>query len=178
MTTPNEQRFENFDTKIYYKSNSFDSLKRFRQLSNFPNALGFDKDSNGFIVLHKGHQAGAIDFEMPACLLLKKAGYAVELIEEPSNVLSADAIIDDEIFEIKQIITATNLTRAIEKHFRKSYKKSIRIILHVAKEVEVQELKLALRKSAFNYPMIKKVLLVIQEQVHELSPDEMLGMNW
>ncbi len=109
---------------------------------------------------------------------VKKKGYAVELIEEPSEMLSADAIIDDEIFEIKQIINAINLARAIEKHFRKSYKKSIRIILHIAKEVEEKELKSALRKAAFNYSMIKKVLLVNHEQVYELSPKQMLEMNW
>ncbi len=72
MTTKNEQSFENFEKDNYFKSNTIEALKRFKSLINYPSALGYDSDSNGFIVLHKGHQSGAIDFEMPVCLLLKK----------------------------------------------------------------------------------------------------------
>jgi hypothetical protein len=178
MTTQNKHHFDNFDIDKYYKEDSLEATKHFKSLSNFPNALGYDVASDGFVVIHKGHQSGALDFEIPACLILKDAGYAVELIEEPSEILSADAIVNDVVFEIKQIINATNLTRAMERHFRRSYKKSENMLLHVAKDMSEIELKKALRKAAFNYPAIKKMILVYNSRAVELTRNQLLDMIW
>ena len=89
MTTQNKHYFDNFSNTDYYKQNNLEAIKHFKSLPKFPNALGYDITSDGFIVIHKGHQSGALDFEIPACLILKDAGYAIELIEEPSEILSA-----------------------------------------------------------------------------------------
>lgn len=178
MTTQNKHYFDNFSNTDYYKQNNLEAIKHFKSLPKFPNALGYDIISDGFIVIHKGHQSGALDFEIPACLILKDAGYAIELIEEPSEILSADAIVNDVIFEIKQIIHATNLSRALERHFRRSYKKSENMLLHVAKDMTEVELKKALRKAAFNYPAIKKMILIHNGQVRELTHIQLLNMTW
>ena len=52
MSKLNQQRFEEYSYSLYFKSNKT-AINRFKCLERFVNALGFDEDSGGFIILHK-----------------------------------------------------------------------------------------------------------------------------
>ena len=179
MKTNNKQRFENLDTD--YVATTAEAKKIFRNIFKYPDALGFDEDTDGFIALHKGHSPSGLDKELPACIMLKKQGYAVELINEQlgDGVLAVDARINGEIYEIKSIANATNLGRAIELQFRYAYKKADKILLHIMQPASDSDIKLGLKKSAYNYPSIKKLILLRGDEMPLiLSHEDMLRQNW
>ena len=52
MKTANKLLFEHFDDAHYFKTNEA-AKKDFKIISQFPNALGFDDASSGYVVLHR-----------------------------------------------------------------------------------------------------------------------------
>jgi hypothetical protein len=84
MSKLNQLKFEEY-SEVEYIKNQKDAEAHFRVMSKFPNVVGFDKKSNGFLVIHKKHSASGLESEIPACVILKKLGYSVVLVEESPN---------------------------------------------------------------------------------------------
>ena len=63
MSKLNQQLFEQYSHSLYWKNNN-GAINFFRSLENYPNALGFDKESGGFIILHKKHKTGGLESEI------------------------------------------------------------------------------------------------------------------
>ena len=59
-----------------------------------------------------------------------------------------------------------------------AYKKSENVILHIDQPIEDDILVNALRKAVFNYPKVKKVLLVWEQNIKLLTQKEILDRNW
>jgi hypothetical protein len=172
MSNLNKLKFDNYPLHSYFKTNE-KAEKAFPSIVKFPDALGFDRKSKGFIVLHRNHQESGIEQEIPACLILKNFGYDIELIEESDSALSADAKISEFIFEIKRLSNATDLLNGILLHFRRAYKKAQYLILHIDKRVDTSNLRRSIRKASEKYPDIKLVLLVYGKKVVELNKEMM-----
>ncbi len=100
------------------------------------------------------------------------------LISESPEVLSADAFIDNKLYEMKRVSSATNLPRAIEKQLRLAYKKSENIVLHIDQPITNEVMVGALRKAAFNHKGIGNVLLIWLDKVKLLTRQEILDSVW
>lgn len=121
MSNLNKLKFDNYPLHSYFKTNE-KAEKAFPSILKFPNALGFDFKSEGYIVLHRNHHNSGIEQEIPACLFLKDLGRQVELIEEYMFKSSGDALVDDCFFEIKRISKAIDVTNAIMAQFKRCEK--------------------------------------------------------
>jgi hypothetical protein len=159
MSKLNRLKFESY-TKEDYLTTQEDAEAHFRVMSKFPNALGFDKKSNGYLVIHKRHSPSGLASEVPACLILKKLGYQVELVEEYDYKLSLDVRINDVIFEMKRFAEGKDLFSGIINHFRHSYRKTDKLVLHIAKKVDSSNIRRVIRQANDKYPQIKVVLLI------------------
>ena len=170
--------FENIDANDYAKD--FETLQKFgfRKLDAYKDAIGFDEQSQGWVVVHKHHAISGLFDELPTCLILKSQGYHTELIEESNHLSSADAFVNGELYEMKRVSAATNLPRAIEKQLRMAYKKSENVLLHVDQPIENAVLVAALRKAVFNHPKVKKVLLIWENNIRLLTQQEILDRSW
>jgi hypothetical protein len=128
---------EDLQGEGYYISN--DTAKfRFKELVNYPSALGIDEESNGYLVLHKGHQPGGIADEIKVCLILKKLGYKVELLDESAATgIEPDAKINGAYYDIKRLYKTSNLLERLSRLFRKVTEMNIqKIVLHIDQKVK------------------------------------------
>lgn len=98
----NRQSFESLPSEEYLKSVE-KAVKIFRDMAQHPDSLGFDEETGGFLVLHRRHAPSGFEQEIPVCVLLKKLGFGVLLVEEFPHRKSSDAEIDGIVFEIKQV---------------------------------------------------------------------------
>ena len=121
MRDTNKQKFDEYSDAIYFKSNE-KAVKHFKEIKKFEQALGFDYDSGGFLILHKKHKPSGIVDEIPVCLVLKKLGFDILLIEEKDNDKSVDVEISEFAFEIKRLVRAENFRKAMLRHFQRTYK--------------------------------------------------------
>ena len=176
MKNLNQKRFELFPSHSYFKSNE-SAEKTVKSMLHFPNALGYDKQSGGFIVLHHNHKANALTDELPVCIILKKIGFGIELIHEPDEQVTLDAIIYEiataTTFEIKRLYKAKDLTNGILLIFRRSYKKAKNLLLHVDMHIQPANLKRAIRKAHEKYRDIQVVWLVYRNQLTILDASMM-----
>ena len=159
MSKLNRLKFESY-TKEEYLTNQEDAEAYFRVMSTFPNAVGFDKKTNGYLVIHKRHSPSGLVSEISACIILKKLGYSVELIEEYAHKLSLDVRVNDVVFEMKRFSEGKDLISGVTNHFRTAYRKSDKIVLHIDQKCDFSNLKRVIRKANSKYPQIKQVLLI------------------
>jgi Contact-dependent growth inhibition CdiA C-terminal domain len=172
MSKLNRLKFEKYPSHLYFKEN-INAIKQFRSLLNFEDALGYDHKSHGYIVLHKEHSPSGLHDEIPVCLILKSQGYTIELVSESSEEQTADALMDNILFEIKRLKKGTDLSGGIQNHFRRAKRQSENIILHIDHKVDISNLKRSIRKASVRYKNIKQLCLVYYTQIVELSRDEM-----
>jgi hypothetical protein len=177
MSKTNKSKFENYPNQNYFKNND-QAVFNFPSLIKFPMALGYDKKSMGFIVLHKKHQASGIEQEIPACIILKKASFCVELVSEEGDLKNADANINEQLVEIKRVSKATNISNAVMSQFKRCEKKSYSMLLHIDQRCEPSNLKRMIRKASERYDKIKKLILVFRSSIIELERNEMLSGNY
>jgi hypothetical protein len=127
----NQLIFQKIDKNNFFISNQ-DAFHVFKVLTFYKNALGYDGESDGFFVLHKGHSQGSLNDEIEAVLLLKQSGFGVFLNDESQNTgLEADVTLDGFIYDIKRMRNAENPRRRILKNFEDTLRKGATgIILH------------------------------------------------
>lgn len=168
MKKINREIFEELSLEEHFKSAEV-AAKAFRDMAGFPNALGFDQQSGGFLVLHRRHAPSGFEYEIPVCVFLKTNGFRVVLVEELPNRKSIDAEIDGISFEIKQIARAKNFTRAVLHQLRHAYHKCDNILLHIAQPVRGDQVRNALSAGLKIYPSIKQVWVVVNGRLYQLD---------
>lgn len=164
----NRDLFEELPVEKYFKSVEA-AAKFFREITRYPDSLGFDQNSGGYLAMHRGHAPSGFEFEIPVCVFLKKAGFGVVLLEELPHTRSVDAKIDGVLFEIKQIGHARNFTRAVLHQFRNAYVKCDHILLHIAQTVEGDQVRNALLAGAKAYPSIKLFWIVFRGRLFQME---------
>ncbi len=177
MSKLNQYKFDRYPESSYYKTNE-KAVKHFTDLDKFPNALGYDFKTSGFIVLHHRHQAGGIIDEMAACIFLKNQGYDVELLMESDFIPSPDIKMQGITFDIKNLKNAKNFDNAIMMQFRRSYKKANNIVLHISQSINEVQLKKALRNASKFYSEIKTVWLIYNNQLFILDRIKMRAESY
>jgi len=177
MKKTNREIFEELHIDEYFKSTEA-AAKFFRDMADYPNALGYDEQSDGFLVLHRCHAPSGFEYEIPVCVFLKNSGFRVVLAEELPNRKSVDAEIDGIAFEIKQIARAKNFTRAVLYQLRNAYHKCDNILLHIAQPVRGEQVRHALSAGLKTYPSIKQVWVVVNSQLYQLDRPTILKKQY
>ncbi len=177
MRNLNKQKFDDYPESIYLKSNE-KAIKYFKEIKKFEQALGFDYDSGGFLILHKKHKPSGINDEIPVCLILKKLGFDILLIEEKDSDKSVDAEIREIAFEIKRLVRAENFRKAMLRHFQITYKKTSYLLLHIDQFISESQLKSVLQHSAEEYSKIKIVWLIYENKLNILDRKMLLSKNY
>jgi Contact-dependent growth inhibition CdiA C-terminal domain len=177
MSNLNKLKFDNYPLHSYFKTNE-KAEKHFKDLNKFPDALGYNIETNGFIVLHHKHQSGGILDEMGACIFLKNQGHGIELMMESDFIPSPDVKIKEITFDIKNLKNATNLDNAIMMQFRRTYKKANNIVLHISQSINEVQLKTALRKASKFYSEIKMVWLIYNHHLFILNKEMMRAESY
>jgi hypothetical protein len=124
MSKQNRDKFDSYPDDSYFKTNE-KAEKHFKELSQFPDALGYDTKTNGFMVLHHKHKGSGIADEIPACLILKGLGFGIELNMESDFIPSVDLTVNEILFEIKRIRNAENIGMQLKCNFGEVIKKRI-----------------------------------------------------
>ena len=81
MRQTNQSIFEAFDKNEYFTVQS-EARYVFKILNLYAYAVGYDSDSHGYLVIHKGHSQGGLNDEIEAVLLLKQIGLGIALNDE------------------------------------------------------------------------------------------------
>jgi hypothetical protein len=177
MKKTNLEIFNELPSGEYLKSSEA-ARKIFRDMAGFPDALGFDKQSGGFLALHRDHAPSGFNYEIPVCIFLKNNGFRVVLTAELPNRKSVDATINEVSFEIKQIAHAKNFTRAVLHQLRHAYHKCDNILLHIAQPVKGEQVRNALSAGLKNYASIKLVWVVVNGSLYQLDRLTILGKQY
>jgi hypothetical protein len=179
MKTVNKILFENLAEKDFFKTNK-DAKGRFRELVKHPNALGYDEAIGGYLVLHKGHQPGGIADEIEACLLLKRKGYSVLLMDESASTgTEPDVIVNGKMYDIKRVHQTENLLNRLSKLFKKVEKMGIdKILLNFDQAVEMPDLVSALAETAARRSNVSEIILIVKGEVYDLTRAQMMARSW
>ncbi|MEQ1747659.1 MAG: hypothetical protein ABMA02_19680 [Saprospiraceae bacterium] len=168
MRKSNQQIFEEVSGEAYFKSNH-DASKKIKDIICFPDILGYDPETKGFVVLHKNHSPSAILDEMPACQLLKNFGMGVFLLDETIGIFVPDALIETRYFEIKRLHRAKNINGAVHSHFRNTYKKAPNLVLHIDQVVNSNSLRTAIILATKLHSDIRSVWVIYSEGLWRLD---------
>ena len=178
--TTNQQIFNNISSNAFFKSQK-EASNIFKKIQLFENAIGYDLDTEGFIVLHKGHQPAAIVAELPALLVIKRYGHAIEMLDESySSGKEPDVRIDGlKYFDIRRIAHATRLAKRVDRDFQGVIQKGCkRIILHIDQSVNKSMVINALKDATKRRKGIIEVWLIFQNQLHYLDREVILKGNF
>ncbi len=178
MSRTNLAHFDGLPAFDFFKNNAA-AASAFRDIHFFPDdALGFDPDSEGFLVLHRGHSPSGLHSEIPGCLILKKLGFRVILIEELPNISSPDVLVDDIEFEMKCIANAKRVDKSIDRAFSMCYKKSGNLLLHLDQRAAPISVRNMIYSNAKIYGNIRHVWLIFRGQLWPMDRKKILERNF
>ena len=169
--TTNQQIFNNIPSNAFFKSQK-EASNIFKKIQLFENAIGYDLDTEGFIVLHKGHQPAAIVAELPALLVIKRYGHAIEMLDESySSGKEPDVRIDGlKYFDIRQINHAKNLRNRMDKNFQGVVNKGCsNIIIDIVQNFDKNQVMNVIRDATKRNNGIKEIWLVYKNELYCLT---------
>ena len=124
----------------------------------------FDAETCGFVVAHKEHGKKELKGNKTIALMLTKHGYRVELLATQQNVISADATLDDDIWEFKTISETINMSNAVQKDISRAKRQAANILIFIAQVYKTKEV----TKGIYNAikfderRMVKKIGILFQ----------------
>ena len=98
---------------------------------NLYTKIFFDLETGGFVVAHKEHGQYELKGNKTIALLIVKHGYRIVLLENQQDVVSADATLDDEVWEFKGIWDTGNLGNRIQKTIQKGKRQAANILVFI-----------------------------------------------
>ncbi len=172
--TPNQLHFESLPPHAYLKT--FEAATR--HITGFRNllsgALGYAPETDGFIALHIEHSFAALPREIPACLVLKQAGFAVILSGEAGFHKSVDAQINGKSFEIKQIANAKSMKKSFLRHFDETKRKVANLLLHIDQPATAEQLRSNLYYAVHRTPGIHLIWVVWRNRLFQFEREAVL----
>jgi hypothetical protein len=158
----NHELFENYDEADYTK-------------------IHFDTTTFGFVVAHKLHGENEIKGNQAIALLLTKHGYRVVLLGNQPNIVSADATLDDEVWEFKTISDAQNLSNRVQRDIHRGKRQAANILIFIAQFYRIKEI----TKGIYNAikfdekRMVNKVSILFQNgDLIKLTREEMVNSEF
>jgi hypothetical protein len=91
----------------------------------------FDTETDGFVVAHRKH--GKFEFEgnKTIALMLIKLGYRIVLLENQQNVVSADATLDDELWEFKTVAKTMSMSNSVQRNIARGKRQAPNVLLFI-----------------------------------------------
>lgn len=100
----------------------------------------FDTETGGFVVAHKEHGPYELVGNKKIALLLVKYGYRIILLGNQPDVVSADATLDDEIWEFKTISESVRMSNAVQKDISRGKLQAANILIFIAQVYQTREI--------------------------------------
>lgn len=154
--------FDNYPDSQMVKEATAATAEGWRAMSAYPNALGYDSTSGGFLVINKKHSVSGLASELPVLEILKRRGAMLELLDESQHIkVKNDLFWDGNFWDIKRLNKATRADRTIRDYFRDSSKKGrLKLLIHIDQQVSDDQLKIHLYNALRQSPQINQVQLV------------------
>jgi hypothetical protein len=113
--------FEAFDENLYTK-------------------IFFDAETGGFVVAHKEHGKKELAGNKRIALMLVKHGYRVILLPTQPDVISADATLDEVVWEFKTISETISMSNAVQKDISRAKRQASNILIFIAQAYRTVEI--------------------------------------
>ena len=99
----------------------------------------FDAETGGFVVAHRKH--GKFEFEgnKTIALMLIKHGYRVVLLENQQDVVSADATLNNEVWEFKTVAKTISMSNSVQRNITRGKRQSSNVLIFIAQVYENKE---------------------------------------
>ena len=171
--------FDNYNPAQYLKDTGEAAVRKFRDLTRFPNAVGFDR-SGGFIVLNDGHSAAGLIDELPVLSILRSRGAMLELLDGTRAKVKYDLFWDGHFWDIKRISKSSNLSGTLDDVFKRTRKKGkTKLLLHIDQNFTDAELKESLYHALRRNQEISLVELVWNGgRMLRLTADQIRLREW
>jgi Contact-dependent growth inhibition CdiA C-terminal domain len=91
----------------------------------------FDTETGGFVVAHRKHGPYELKGNLMIAIPVAKHGYRIVLLENQQDVVSADATLDDEVWEFKGIWDTGNLANRVQKTIQKGKRQAANILVFI-----------------------------------------------
>lgn len=133
-----------------------------RTVANYPQAIGYDATSGGFLVINRSHSVTGLADEIPVLEILKRRGAMLELLDEGDRIkVKYDLFWDGHFWDIKRMRSSTRPDRTIRDYFRHSKQKGkTKLLIHIEQELSDRDLKAHLMDAIRQVPEIQLVQLV------------------
>ena len=124
----------------------------------------FSAEAGGFVVAHKEHGKKELMGNKTIALMLMKHGYRVELLATQPDVISADATLNDEVWEFKTISETISMSNAVQKDISRAKRQAANILIFIAQVYKTKEV----TKGIYNAikfderRMVKKIGILFQ----------------
>lgn len=115
MSKTNKERYDDYDEATWTK-------------------IAFDSNTQGYVVVHQHHGKGELAVNLPIALQLTQLGFRVELLAEIKVRQSADAAVDDEIWEFKKVV---GTLRSVQNRLREGKKQSDKVLVALPVDYEI-----------------------------------------
>jgi hypothetical protein len=89
----------------------------------------FDAETGGFVVAHKEHGKFELAGNKAIALLLIQHGYRVVLLADPQDVISADATVDDEVWEFKTVAKTRSMSNSVQRNIARGKRQSANVLI-------------------------------------------------
>jgi hypothetical protein len=107
----------------------------------------FDIDSGGFVLIHREHSTTVS--EIFVAEFLAKQGNQVKLLSERAELRekTADAEVDGELWEFKELRNATNVRGAVQRDIRDGKKQARNIAYHINQDYNILDINEGIRSA-------------------------------
>jgi hypothetical protein len=169
MKTVNQLLFENLSDNHY--TTTIEAVHEYHIFKHhFEGVIGYNANTDGSVVLQKGHAWAALVNELHIAEVLKEHGHSVVLLSEMGDGKHADATVDGILTEFKQVRKLT--IRALKEDFYEARKKGAKKIVLDIMDVTKHALLFDLLKRVANNPMVNElqdVFLVLGNELERLT---------
>jgi hypothetical protein len=91
----------------------------------------FDTETCGFIVAHKEHGKKELAGNKTIAFMLMQYGYRIVLLRTEPDVVSADATLNDEVWEFKTISETKSMSNAVQKDIKRGKRQAANILIFI-----------------------------------------------
>lgn len=91
----------------------------------------YSHETGGFLVIHREHGQNEVEGNKVIALMLVKHGFRIVLQGNEPTVVSADATLNDEMWEFKTISEARNLSNRVQGDIKNGKRQAANILIFI-----------------------------------------------
>jgi Contact-dependent growth inhibition CdiA C-terminal domain len=140
----------------------------------------YDEKSEGFVIIHRAHGLNELQGNEAIAILLANLGKKIVLLPNEEGIISADADVDDEIWEFKTV-KATNLSSAVQGAIRRGKLQSSNILCFINQLYVIENITKGIYNVVKydNAEMIQKIaILFTNGELIEMTREEVVEKSF